>query len=630
MKIWSSIFWRWLGVTAIAALFYIGCGGGSDGFHAMDIQVDHPAASENISSDITLDGEFAETAACTKREIIPMMGDISKPISLSQGQSTGIFAKVVDYSGEDSGAKVLVFFEVTNVTDLDGNAVQGTGDAQLQSGAAYTDSTGVVRNVFASGSETGLIYTVQLTTKCAKAVNIQFAVVTAPVGSLKVNFKYDSGPPLNEIKVSLIPGDFTCPQLAPEKPLSMVLAEKTVFNVNSSVRFDTLTAGTRYTIFAVAKGPLHMITASGCRDGVITLPDQVTKVTLPIYMVVLNPTGAYDEVDHFDFTNVIKDCSGGITDPLECATSSGMDVGKQVCCALYQLVTFFNDPGETIINLILDIAKQYIGSLIVNALDLFKDAVSSVITNWLVNQSPEWIQNFFQVGQDMMEVITNLEMYSTLQLSKIQNNLTIQGQHYWTGIALYWKIGCDPQDPNYDTCGKMTFDMKDLQNTQFPLDLVGGQFVASVFDFNKMQINEHKIDFSYGKLVLFVLDEIILPGVTNGKAHSLQDALALWLDCHGIAQGILGKIAGWFGGSTNDVEKVCDTAVSSVGGFLGSFLGALQIDTKMSLHGQCTLVDEDNDLKVDKLTKGAWFGQIETGKGKSSAFTGTFEATKQQ
>ena len=629
MKTWNNILWRWFGVTAVATLFYIGCGGGSNGTHVIDIPLDAQNASEQVTDIAGIDGEATEPAACTKREII-ILEDTSKPVSLSQGQSHMISAKLVDYSGEGAGANVLVFFEVTDVTDLDGNPIQGTGDAKLQSGAAYTDKTGVVRNVFASGTQTGLVYTVRLTAKCAEPQTIQFAVVEAPVGSVKVDFKYDSGPPLNEIKVSLLPGDFTCTQLAPENKPGMVLAEKTVFNTHSSVQFDNLTAGTRYTVFAVAKGPMHMITASGCRDGVITLPDQVTKVTLPLYMVVLNPTGSYDTVDHFDFTNVIKDCSGGITDPLECAQQGGADVGKQVCCALFQLVTFFNDPGTTIIKLIEDIAKQYIGSLIVSAFDLFANAVSSVITNWLVHQSPEWVQNFFQVGQDMMGVITNLEMYSTLQLSKIQNNLTIQGKHFWTGIALYWKIGCDPKAPDYDECGKLTFDMHDLKNTQFPLDLVGGQFVASVFDFNKMQIHEHKVDFSYGKLVLFVLNEIILPGVTGGKAHSLQDALALWLDCKGIASGILGKIASWFGGKKSDVEKVCDSAVASVGGFLGSFLGALQIDTNMSLHGQCTLVDEDDDLRVDKLTKGTYFGQIETGKGKSSAFTGKFEATKKK
>ena len=632
MRQWNNILLRWLGVVALSAVFYVGCGGGASGIHTLDMSQVGQDAGFDASMDLAgydYNSEALGGKCTSKREII-ILEDTSKPVSLSQGQSHMIAAKVVDFKGEDAGAQVLVFFEVTKVTDLDGNPVQGDGDAKLQSGAAYTDDTGVVRVVFAAGTQTGLVYTVQLTTKCAKPQTIQFAVVKAPVGSVKVAFKYDSGPPLNEIKVSLLPGDFTCEQLAPEKPLSMVLADKTVFSTHSSAQFDTLTAGTRYTLFAVAKGPMHMIAASGCRDGILTLPDQVTHVTLPLYMVVLNPTGKYDCTDHFDFTNVIKDCSGGITDPLECATSAGADVGKQVCCALYQLVTFFNDPGKKIIDLIEDIAKQYIGSLIVNAFDLFSNAVSDIITNWLLHDSPKWMQNFLKVGQDMMGVITNLEMYSTLELSKIQNNLTIQGKHYWTGIALYWKIGCNPKDPHYDTCGKHVFSMKDLKNTQFPLDLVGGQFVASVFDFNKMQIHQHNIDFSYGKLVLFVLDEIILPGVTGGKAHSLQDVLALWLDCKGISNGILGKISKWFTGSSHDIEKVCNAAVSSLGGFVGSFLGALQIDTDMSLRGQCTLVDENDDLRVDKLTKGTYYGEIETGKGKSSAFTGKFEATKQK
>ena len=627
MKKTNSILWRWIGIAFTATFLFTACGGGNTGSQVLDIQTGQPDTQIDASADGFTEG-IQETAACSKREII-ILEDTSKPVSLSPGQYHMISAKVIDFSGEGAGANVLVFFEVTKVTDLEGNEVT-SAEGKPRSEAAYTDENGVVRNPFDAGMQTGLTYTVKLSTKCAEPQIIQFTVVEAPVGSVKVTLQYENGPPLNEIKISLVPGDFNCTQLAPEKPLSMVLAEKTVFNVHNSAQFNNLTAGTRYTVFAVAKGPMHMIAASGCRDGILTMPDQVTKVTLPMFMVVLNPTGQYDCTDHFDFTNVLKDCSGGITDPLECATNSGADVGKQVCCALFQLVTFFNDPGETIIKLIEDIAKQYIGSLIINALDLFADAVSDVISDWLLHNSPQWVQNFFQVGQDMMGVITNLEMYSTLSLSKIQNNLTIAGKHYWTGIALYWKIGCNPQDPNYDTCGKMTFSLEDLHNSQFPLDLVGGQFVASVFDFNKMQIHEHKIDFSYGKLVLFVLNEIILPGVTGGKAHSLQDALALWLDCHGISQGILGKIASWFGGKSSDVEAVCNAAVNSLGGFLGAFLGALQIDTNMSLRGQCTLVDEDDDLKVDLLKNGVDAGEIETGKGKSSSFTGKFEAVKQQ
>ena len=626
----NRLWGRWIVLAGL--IIGLGCGGGNAGFQVLDVgNVSDNDASGTFSPDVQTD-EVAipdgESRCKDKREIV-ILEDTSKPISITVGTSHMISAKVLDFASEGPAANTLVFFEITKITQFDGTPVQ-SGDAKLSGEAAYTDKDGLVQMVFNAGTQAGLVYTVKLSTKCAQDATIKFSIAKAPVGSMKVNFQYDTGPPLSRIKVSLLPGAYLCTQLAPQKKITSSLYDKTVFNTHSSVQFDNLTAGSRFTVVAVARGPMNMIAAYGCRDGVLILPNDVTKVTLPLYMVVLNPTGKYDSVDHFDFTNVIKDCANGVTDPLMCAELSGGNVGQQVCCALYQMITFFNDPGETIVKLIEDVAKQYLGSLIVDAFNLFADAVSNVISDWLLHHSPQWVQNFFKVGQDLMSIITNLEMYSTLELSKIQNNLTVQGVHYWTGIALYWKVGCNPNDPNYDQCGKHVFSLKDLKNTEFPMDIMGGSFVASVFDFNKMQIHEHKIDFSYGKLVLFVLNEIVLPGVTKGKAHSLKDAMALWLDCHGISQGILGKIAKWFKGSEKDVEKTCNKAVDLFGGFVESFLSGLQVNTNLSLRGQCTLVDKDEDLKVDELKNGHYSGQIETGKGKASSFTGTFEAKKKK
>ena len=53
-------------------------------------------------------------------------------------------------------------------------------------------------------------------------------------------------------------------------------------------------------------------------------------------------------VDHFDFTNLVKQCAGGDTTIIKCATSVG-DLGQTVCCVLAEMIKFFETPGYTVV-----------------------------------------------------------------------------------------------------------------------------------------------------------------------------------------------------------------------------------------------------------------------------------------
>lgn len=565
-----------------------------------------------------------------KFEII-LLHDTSVPISLSIGDATKIHAKVIDYAQASVAPNVAVAYEITKVTDLLG--AEAEGDALLGALVAYSDEYGLTHNDFVAGEEGNLIYTVTLSADNADDKSIQFVVSEAPCGCVNVSLAYEGGLPessLNTIKVHVLPSEYTCDKLHAEKPVPAAsLSDKTITDLWGTTQFECVPAGNYYTVFGTAKGPYSCVAASGCDDGVFIQPDKCRDVNLKLYLVTLNPTGQYDCVDHFDFTNLVKDCAGGITDPLACVTAGGMDLGKQVCCVLFQLITFFKTPGTTIINLIKDLAKQWIGGLIVDTLfGLFGDIVADIVTDYLKNNSPAWLQDFFTIGEDMMGIVTNLELHSDLLLSKLQNDFTVQGTQYWTGIALYWKFGCNPADPDYEDCGKLMFSMDDIQNTEFPLDILEGKFTASIADFNKLLINQHPIKLNYGKLVLFVLNEIIISGLTGGQAHSLKEAAALWINCNSIGNGIFGEIWEWFGGSKQDVVGLCTGAINFLLTPVDMFLGALTLDTELSIQGNGMLVDEDCDLLVDAITKGKYTGQVQTSAASQSAFTGSFEAFK--
>ena len=632
---------------AIGLLAVLSCGGGgTPGYQPLDIQYGEDRTAAEVWSDG--EGAFVSDAAegpvpSSTCEIV-LLHDLSAPLSVNVGGNLPLHAQVIDYALAGPAPNILVTYQIAKVTDLQGNPAQAGPSSGLESEAGYTDATGMVHTRFFAGTQGGLLYTVRFETRCGEPKELRILVTELPCGCVNVSLAYEGGLPassLNTIKVHVLPSDYTCDKLPPEKPVPEAsLGDRTITDLYGTTQFECIPAGNYYTVFATAKGPFSCVAASGCDDGVFLQPDKCRDVKLELYLVTLNPTGQYDSEDHFDFTNLVKDCAGGITDPLECVTSQGLNLGKQVCCVLYQLITFFKTPGTTIISLVKDLAKQWVGSLIVDTMfGLFGDVVANVITDYLKNNSPQWLQDFFKVGEDTMGVITNLELYSDLLLSKLQNNFTVQGTHYWTGIALYWKFGCNPQDPGYDDCGKLVFTLDDLGNivggglcpgAQFPMNLLEGKFTASIADFNKLILHQHAVALNYGKLVQFVLNEILIAGITNCQAHSIKDAAKLWLDCNDIGGGIFGEIWSWFGGSEQDLVNLCNGAVDFLLTPVDMFLGALTLDTELSMQGSGTLVDEDCDLLVDRITKGKYSGQIQTSASAQSSFTGTFEAVRKK
>jgi hypothetical protein len=602
------------------------------------------AIDVNQPKDVVFEGE-SETiwhdlpVECPYFQIV-LLHDTSKDEVIGIGNQLSVKAKVFDMSQGKPAAEYPVEFEIVSVKDEQDQEIlnpdPSEGYGQLSVKAAYTDEYGIVFIMFSAGSKPNIKYSIKVSGSCASEDTLNVFVTDVPRGDIKVCLDYEgaiSKNSLKTIKVSLLPGDYTCGELSPEKPLVNTLADKTLPDIYACTKFEKVAAETHYTLFATAKGPYGGLTAYGCHDGVLALAEKTTEITLKLYLVTLNPTGMYDCTDHFDFTNVLKDCAGGIVDPIECFVgNSGLGMTQMICCSLYQIVNFFQNPGQLIVSLLFDLAKQFLPSIVVDIGEaLLGKIIADVITNWLKNDSPDWIKNFFTIGEDITSIVTNLELYSDLKLSKLNNDFSIEGCHFWKGLALYWKLGCDPKDPDYEQCGKIVFTLEDIKDTEFPLDILGGCFNASIADWNKLIIHTHKIDFSYGKLILFVLNELIIKNITDGKANTLTEAVKLWIDCKAISEGLFGDLfqvvtLGLL--DKKDVEKVCDGMISTLAGFVTAFLGALTLDTNLSIQGSCIMVDMDDNLKLDQLKDGKYTGFIETGGGQQSAFTGYFYCTK--
>lgn len=577
---------------ALALALFSGCGdeqiiavGGGPAPHAQAGQVDgaaHPTSPEDATREIVL------------------LHDSSKPLALVVTDQVLIRAKVIDYELGGPAQDVAVTYEILEQS--------ADGDGHLASTQAMSSTSGEVAVWFKAGLTPTVNYTVQLSAENAVPVTIEVRVSDTPVGDLAVNLSYEGPIAVKNVHVRLFHGSYTCGQFNPINVPEDVLGEKTLLGVgtNDEILFTDLPDGEKYTIVATAQSPTGSLAAAGCLDGVLVVAEDVNTVTLTMYLLTLNPAGTYDTVNVFDFTGAIPGQVGAVID---------------------EIVLLFNDPGQFLLNQIKALAKNFVPAWVVDAaFGLFESELASIITDWMLNESPEWLQDIFVVGNDLTQVVDNLEMLATLQLSKLSNDYYIQGVLMWDGIVLYWTYGCPKaDDDDYDPeCGKYSFSIEAFTNTAFPMDIVEGKFTGIIQDFDQFDIDNHVIKINYGKLVIFVLNELLLPALSG--ENNLTDAMISFINCAGIAESFSNGVLDAIGANEQNIEGFCEDAITLIVTPVEIILANLALDSQLRLQGHATLVDETQNLIVDHILDGVYLGHVEVDGQEGPEFDGVWEA----
>jgi len=224
-------------------------------------------------------------------------------------------------------------------------------------------------------------------------------------------------------------------------------------------------------------------------------------------------------------------------------------------------------------------------------------------------------------------------MLADLRIAKLTTDYNVQGEEDWHGIALYWHLGC-PEETDLDfdpDCGRLVLSMADIQNTAFPMDLIQGVWQGTISNFDHLDIATHRIQLNYGRLILFVLNELLLPAISNGQYHDLRDAVIGFVDCPNIAGNIVGNFLEALGIDQSEVEEYCVDAITWIVNPIVLTVYGLGADSRVRLFGQATLVDDNNDLIVDRVIDGEWTGYIELDQGGGNTggqFRGAWEATR--
>ncbi len=532
------------------------------------------------------------------REII-VLHDTSLSLQVGVTSNQELKVKVIDYASSGPAREALVGFSIV------GNP--GGGDASLSSNQAYTDNNGEASVTFRSKTSADVSYTIEVASQNAAPVRFDVFVADSPRGDLRVALQYEGPVAVKNVHVRLLDGNFTCGQFNPVNPPGNVIAEQTLLGVGQQdIIWQNLPENERFTVVATAQSQRGTLAAAGCLDGVVILGGQENKVTLTMFLLVLNPTGVYDSLSVFDFTGAIPGQVGEI---------------------VTELSTLFTSPGTFLIDQVKKLAAIYVGQLITDVVfGLFEDTVADVIDNWMFNNSPQWVQDILVVGQDLFQIVNKLEMLATLQISKLSNDYYVQGALLWDGLALYWRLGCAPQgQPDYDPlCGRNEFSLADFSNTQFPLNIIEGRFTALIQDFDQLDIDNHVIKLNYGKLIIFVLNEMILPALTG--EHTLTDAVLSFVNCESIGDAV-GSFS-VLGITEQTVENFCTSAVGLITNPIELILANLALDSQLRMQGHATLVDDNSDLLVDRTENGTFVGHFESDGQQGNQFTGTWSAVR--
>lgn len=537
-----------------------------------------------------------------------MVANGGNDLKFNIGQSAPIKVFLYDKRDNQPVKEETIAFELLDST---------SSQAGLAARNGITSVAGEAEVVLRMGGEVGTLK-VRATHPSANPVEFTVTIEQQPTGRIETTF-VNTAPtimPLSDIEVMLYNNQgYSCSEFRPLSQQPDALQKFQVPSVAETVPFEEVTASERYIITAVARGPRGQRAAAGCVEDIRIDAAQTSRVEVALQFIPINPVGRYDMTANWDFSKAIED-SGAIGS------------------TIIRVLNVFQDPGQALYTEIINLVKFAVGGVISGAIDTFlrltglNDDFKQLINNAIANNST--LNNLFTAGRDLREVVTNLEVKSELIIGKLSSSYEFRGTDNWLGINLYWRQGCDRvADPQCGIIPIVASSGSDFAD----LGILSSNWTGRVVAYDQLQVDQHPITLRYGRLLIFVLNEVILPGVTNGQAHSLSQAFAYWINCQGIATGVTGSDGEICALGAclyaTDIANFCNSTVSTVFGFADSLVRNLEFDIGLSVGGDAKLIEEDSDGFVDKIEMGKFNGSVtrQDGGANSQNLTSPVSAT---
>ncbi len=460
----------------------------------------------------------------------------------------------------------------------------------LSSAGAITNGSGVAKVDLRMGPIAGQT-TIRAEHPKATPLDIHVDVTAATAGSVRVDITNPSSAP-----VTLSPYRATfydsaavkCEHVAARVRLPEPLVAAT--GPNSPLEQQGLPATNRYTVVVDALGDTGISLAQGCVQDVQVIAGNSTSTQVTLELVPMQPSGEFEVTSTWDFSEAIASQNA--------ATN-----------ALIRVIEFLANPGEAIYDMVLDQVEDIVGINPDLLLDIagVKDRLIDYINTQLFKHVG--IETYSAMAADLSSMLNQLQVKSALTIDKTDpttNQFT--GREEWTEVTVFWTWKCE--ESNGPECGKHVIDLAE--------DGLGGvsyEWTGRVDGYDELVVESYQATIDTGAILLFLLENVMLPKLTNGNAHSIEEAITHFVDCDTLARKVtrgdeLCDPTGIFCIGTSGVASACNAATGKVAEWIADPIRDISTPVDMMLSGRAKLQDGTSNGVADLMTDGLTEGRI--------------------
>jgi hypothetical protein len=294
------------------------------------------------------------------------------------------------------------------------------------------------------------------------------------------------------------------------------------------------------------------------------------------------------------------------------------------------VLNVFQNPGQAIYDEIINLIENFLSGAVATLIDFLANitggaqAIQGLINDAIENN--DTLRRIRDAGRDLRDVVANLEVRSELTIGKLNSTYEFRGSGNWLGVVLYWRWECDANSP--PDCGAIDL-AADSNGEIADLGVLSSEWTGRVVGYNQLQIDTHSLTLRYGRLIIYILNDVIIPRLTDNNANSLSEAFAYWIGCPGLADSITGSDGEILGITDEQIEGWCGTAVSTIFGFADLLVENLEFDIGLRLGGEGKLFELTSDGRVDEIREGTFNGFMESSEGgAASPFSATWDGVR--
>lgn len=615
----------------------LGCGGGTGGssdpgapdvpqgqdLPRVDVQMDPGGPDGTVPEDVA----GSDTSSGPGRRI-EFLVDVMFPQAVPASQAYTIRVRVVDNATNQGVRAAVVQFRIVKCEELAGEEILEY-DGSLTTSAAITDENGRADGVFQAGESTELVYTVQVETDDANPATIQLVVRAMDCAKLLVKGGWaGSLSPAASLRVTVLPGDRTCDTLEVGN-LPNPVAQEVGSDFQNGVEVPCVPLNQTFTVFVEAREVCPF--AAGCLEGVASLgKDEVTEATVPLAGVSASLAGSFDVSHNWKFQEAFPACESPVQ-----GCGGSQDFPRRACCFLESIERLFRSDGEAVVQGMIAAAA---GSIAGHEGD-FETAVRASVAAQVTSKLPPWAADYATVGPKALQAVRSVNVTSTMKLEAGATEGTYDGSETWKAYLLYWKTGCDPQDPQYYLCGKLTYGMDRFGGLAYSPAIPKSTMTVRRGEGNLLEVADHEVQMNPGRLLVFVASDIAARALTggtirdgiykDGQATDVPSAFRLTVNCDDLAADLWPRVQGWYGGGQAGLKTLCTQGVTEALKPFHEALSAVTATSTLRWTGTATWSDQNCDLTGDRFSEGSETGTLNAPGGDPIALTGAFTANRQ-